>query len=366
MVALSPALLYKRQSGRRSSLQLPLERHLSTDIGDPAPGLAAQDPILLRDRIIAEAKLLFERAEVEAAVGRLRGLEYATIDETTIRLTDAFFRPWIVGDRKVVATFDPQRRPAQDEIVIIYGNYPHLFENLIINNPVKRHVASYWDLSHDHVEYDKRWEDVEKIYIINGDDRPDRYDSILRELALASAPFHRIERIGAVIERADKPRLAGTIGCLTNHLKILRHAISQGYAHILVLEDDFTFTSDVHRHLEDMREFFGRRYAYWICLLATSKYGPILPKDDLVSVSLQKCTNAAAFLVSRDGLEELLPVQEHALRCLTATGDMDQYAADRYWSVLQASGKFLVFKRKFGFQAASFSDIEGAVARYLD
>jgi hypothetical protein len=48
------------------------------------------------------------------------------------------------------------------------------------------------------------------------------------------------------------------------------------------------------------------------------------------------------------------------------TGDTVLYAADRCWSVLQPSGKFFVFSRKFGFQAAGFSDIEGKITRYLD
>ncbi len=59
-------------------------------------------------------------------------------------------------------------------------------------------------------------------------------------------------------------------------------------------------------------------------------------------------------------------MQEQALEQLIATRDPNRYATDRYWIVLQPEGRFLVFRRKMGFQVASFSDIERRVSRYLD
>jgi hypothetical protein len=336
---------------------------------DPVQNSAViDDPLLLRDRVIAEATVHFERGEAEIGIAALRRLETAAIDETTIRMTDAFFRQWIVRDRKVVASFDQHRIPAEHEIVIIYGNYPHIYDNLVINNPIRRHVASFWDLAHDSIEYDKSWDAVDQIYIINIDKRTDRLDAVLRELGSAKAPFHRITRISGAIPSDPAPnrKLAGQIACLESHLAVLRQAHERGFAHILVLEDDFCFTSELHRHMQDLAAFFERQYPYWICLLATSKYGPIFAKDDVVSLSFQPCTNTGAYLVSREGVRELLAVQEEALKRLITTGDFTQFAVDRYWSILQPSGKFLVFKRKFGFQHAGFSDIEGSVTRYLD
>jgi GR25 family glycosyltransferase involved in LPS biosynthesis len=326
------------------------------------------DPLYFRDRVIREATQCFGRAQPDAAIALLRNLEFAPIDATTLRLTDPFLRQFIARGRKIVASFDPARIPSLDEIVIIYGNYPHIFDNIVVNNPMKRHIASFWDIEHDVIEHDERWNPVEQIYVINADSRLDRRDSIFRELSLARAPFGRITRIPAIVpsDPSLSPQLSGTIGCLRSHIEVLRRALARGLDHILVLEDDFCFTSDLNHHMQDLHQFFERRYSYWICLLATSKHGKINQKDDLVSLSLQKCTNAGAYLVSRDGLEQLLPVWETALERLTNTGDTLQYAADRSWSVLQDSGKFLVFRRKFGFQTASYCDIEGSVSRYLD
>ena len=325
------------------------------------------DPELVRDQLISNAASRLN-SEPSSAIELLRSLSSLPIDETTLQATDPFFRPWIVDGRKVVGTFDPDRRPSEGEIIVIYGNYPHMFENVVVNNPMKRHVSMFWQLEHDTIEYDGRWDPISQIYIINADRRIDRYDSILRELAMAKAPFNRVSRMPAFIpaEPAWPLPILGAIGCLHSHLDVLRHAWETGFEHVMVLEDDFCFTSDREMHLQDLRTFFERRYSYLVCLLATSKYGRTVQRDDLISLSFQTCTNTTAYLVSRDGMHSLIPVYEAALDSLKATGDVIRYAADRCWSALQPSQRFFVFRRKFGFQAAGFSDIEGTITRYLD
>lgn len=317
--------------------------------------------------ILRRAEAHLEHGRSKAAIAVLKQLRSCTIDEKTIGAADRFFRPWIAGNRRVVASFDPDRRPGSDEIVVIYGNYPHIFENVVVNNPVKRHVSSFWDLEHDTVEYHPAWEAAEQIYVINIDKRTDRLHAVLRELAVAKAPFQRITRISAEVadEGTTNRQLAAQIACLGSHLKALAHAERGGYDNIVVLEDDFSFTSDRETHWQDLAAFFERRYAYWLCLLATSKYGPIAQKDDLVALSFQRCTNTSGYLVSREGIGKLIEVQTEALENLKSTGEF-RFAVDRHWTKLQPSGKFLVFRRKLGFQAASFSDIEGEVAQYFD
>lgn len=324
------------------------------------------DPLRVRDQVLHELSDLKSSGRGADVIALLRRLNEATIDETTIEATDPFLRQCADG-RRIVASFDPARAPGPDEVVIIYGNYPHMFENIVVNNPVKRHVSDFWRFNHDVVESDRRWSGVDKIYVINTDARKDRLDSVLRELAAARSPLDRTVRVRATEARwrLDK-RLALTIACLESHIEVLKQARAERCRIALILEDDFCFTSDLERHLGDLETFTRRAYDFWICLLSASKYGPAPDRDDLLCYALQPCTNAGAYLASRDGIEVLLPVQEEALKQLKRTGDRDRYAADRYWTVLQQSGKFLQFKRKFGFQAASFSDIERTVARYFD
>jgi hypothetical protein len=319
-----------------------------------------------RDRILSAAETHMEAGQLGEAATWLRRLEETTTDETTLAATDPYLSRLAHG-RRVVASFDPSRQPALDEVVIVYGNYPHMYANVVVNNPIRRHVSDFWTFRHDEVESDPRWSGVDQIFVINMDERSDRYDAFLRELALARAPLHRVTRVVACKPAAgDKTQLGGQIACLRSHIEALRKAQAGQYHHVLVLEDDFCFTSDIEQHLTDLAAFFGRRYLYWICLIATSKHGAIEPKDDLVSLSFQRVTNTAGHLVSREGIEQLLAVFESALDRLKATGDCSTAAVDRCWAVLQPSEKFFVFRRKFGFQASNFSNIEQSISRYLD
>ncbi len=328
--------------------------------------LLSKDPVILRDELIAEASCRFAQSDIAGGMTALTKLRWATIDSETLARTDPYLAQISAGKR-IVATCDPRRIPAENEIVIVYGNYPHIFENVVVNNPIKRHVATFGEFNYHEVEYDRRWDGVGQIYIINADHRPDRYDAVLRELASARAPFHRITRIPAIRDETTRlPPVDGQIGCLRSHIETLRRAKAEGLAHTLVLEDDFCFTTEIDAHMDDLQTFLRRGYEYLICLLATSKYGRIIAKDDLVSFSLQPCTNTGAYLVSAAGIDQLLPVQEFALERLKETHDTVTYSVDRCWSVLQASGQFLVFRRKFGFQSSSFSDIERSISRYLD
>ena len=102
-------------------------------------------------------------------------------------------------------------------VVIIYGNYPHIFGNVVVNNPIKRHVADFWSFHHDIVEYDERWNGIGRIFVVNVDARRDRYDGVLRELASARAPFHLITRVSArLIDPGALGGSGGQAACLVD------------------------------------------------------------------------------------------------------------------------------------------------------
>ena len=83
-------------------------------------------------------------------------------------------------------------------------------------------------------------------------------------------PFDRVTRIEAVKPGpGNHSQLDGSVACLCSHIETLRRALDAGYRNILVLEDDFCFTSDLEQHLTDLAVFFERSYPYWVCLIAT-------------------------------------------------------------------------------------------------
>ncbi|MBI2719030.1 MAG: glycosyltransferase family 25 protein [Rhizobiales bacterium] len=329
------------------------------------------DPEALRDRLIAAASQHLAAGRPEAALDSLRGLSAATIDETALAASDRLFAAGLRRAASRVATCDPARQPAPGEQVIVYGNYPHCYDNLLVNAQVRRHVSWFWNIPHDACEFDRAWDGIGRIYIINQSSRPDRLDMILNELARARAPFDRIEcyaaeEAGPADVTGAPPALRGAIGCLQSHLAVAGRIARSNHQHSLVLEDDFSFTSDLDLHRRDLAAFTQSSYDYAVCLLGTSKYGRLVPRDDLVCYSMQPCTNAEAYLVSPGGARDLLVIWREALAKLIETGEAGRYATDRSWCALQEGGRFLVFRRKMGFQASSYSSIEGGIARYFD
>jgi hypothetical protein len=332
----------------------------------PDEELLRLDPLELRDQLVAEAAADFDVGRVAEGIAALERLRLATVDEKTLDGTDAFLRR-IAGNRRIVATTNLARRPLENEVVIAYGSFPHSYENVVVNNPIRRHVGDFGDLPYDTFQFDERWSGISTIAIINDAHRLDRRDAVMGQLAAAHAPLDRVFWQPALPgEDTGNPALDGQVGCLRSHLSALKALTLETHEHALVLEDDFCFTSDLETHLDDVAEFTRRRYDYIVCLAATSKYGRVAPRDDLVSESRQPVTNAGGYLVSGAHVERLVAIQAEGLERLIATGDTSRFSADRYWALLQTEGRFLVLRRKLGYQAASFSDIERRVTRYLD
>src|SRR5437667_10839877 len=92
-----------------------------------------EDPMVLRDCILAESDDLLARSRIEEARTRLQQLRKGTIDDRTVDETDKLFARGLRAGRRVVATCDPTRTARPGEQVVIYGNYPYFFDNLLVN-----------------------------------------------------------------------------------------------------------------------------------------------------------------------------------------------------------------------------------------
>jgi len=316
------------------------------------------------DLTLAEAA--FEQGDKRALRDALSDKQYLNIDDDFLKSTDKFLSV-LRKDKSLVASFDYNRTPKDHEIVVIFGNYPHDFRNVIINNPIRRNFVDFKNFEFDVVESAPCWTNVDAIFIINLDSRVDRYYSTMRELTRMSAPLQKVQRISAVRETGDfDPDCAGAVGCLKSHIKAIEMAIQLNVKHALILEDDFTFTDEIDYNKHKIASFFGRRYRYNICLLGTSKYGELIDVDDIVSASIQPCTNTEGYFVSRDGLDKLLTCFKDGLNNLIQTRDHRRFAADRCWASLQDRRTFFAFKERIGLQSPGFSDIENAITCYLD
>ena len=306
----------------------------------------------------------FNQGLYEECQDILARFEFTNINEHVIANSNYLFP--LLG-KKVIGTTDPKREPAEDEIVVVYGNYLWSYDCLPHGNKVYRHSKYYQDIAHDDFEFDPAWNSVEVIYILNLEERVDRFMEIIVELAAMRAPLHRIYHYKAQKESVTGNREQDAhIGAQKNHLDVVNHFIAQGYEHGIIFEDDFTFTSRRSEHLADLKEFFSRNYDYCVGLVGSSQYHRYDAYDDLCYRSYQVCTTTSGYLLNKKSAPVIQRVFTEGHQKLVEGGNPNIYACDRYWAALQQDHLFLLFKRKFGYQRVNYSNITGKVDCHFD
>jgi len=260
--------------------------------------------------------------------------------------------------KKVVATFDDKREPAENEVVIVYGNYPDWHHALPCSSKLYRHVSWFFQLKHDVVEYNPCWESVETIYILNLKDRSDRLSDTLCALASVHAPLHRVHHY-----KAEKSGLAPYVGATKNHVDCMKHFMNSDAKHCLIVEDDIVFIDEKEHVWNTIRTFFERQYENNITFLSISRIGERQPLDDLLSVTKQACTTSAAYFLNKCTIELVCSVASEGLEKMQETNNHHTYCIDRYWSNLPS---LFYFKKKLVYQRPSFSNLTQSVNFHLD
>lgn len=285
----------------------------------------------------------------------LSQFEFAELDGHIYANSNFLFG--ILG-KKIVATFDYKREPLENEIVVVYGNYPDWHHALPCSSKLYRHVSMFFQLKHDVVEYHPSWESIDTIYILNLKERSDRYSDTLLALAAVHAPLHRVYHY-----KAEKDGLPPYVGATKNHVDVMKHFQESNAKTCLIVEDDIVFLDDKEHVWNNLVTFFERKYNYNIAFLSISKNGQRDPMDDLMSISKQPCTTSAAYFLNKETSKTVLDVADEGLRLMQETNNHHTYCIDRYWCKLP---DLLFFKKKLVYQRPSFSNLTKSVNFHLD
>lgn len=281
--------------------------------------------------------------------------EFAEITMHTIQNSNFLFG---IMNKRIVATFDESREPTEDEIVIVYGPYPDWHHELPYSRKLFRHVSLFEHMNHNIVEYDPAWEPVDKIYILNLEERHDRYCDILMSLASVGAPLHRIYHYKAKAGGDLHPYAGAT----KNHVDVVDHFCKSGLKHCLILEDDIMFI-DKPSVLSTLREFYSKPRDYTICFLSLSKTGRREPYNELLGQTFQKCTTSSGYFLQSTTAQTVSSVLSEGFNKMLETGDYHNYCVDRYWCSLP---NLFYFRKKLGFQRPSYSNTTRKVTAHLD
>lgn len=317
-------------------------------------------------------QICMENNELDAAAHVLGLYVYGLVDEGAIERSNAYLRRRIEGGWNVRACFDTSYTPAENEIVIYYGNYPHSVECLPATQKVYRHPIYFNMVDHTVVTYHSSWEPIERIYILTTESRIDRYYHILLELCRVGAPLHRIHKYCGGFTAYTGNHNQDKYACASkNHADVAADFVDRGYGACLVLEDDFSFISDIQHVHDSLTMFFTRsdHEAYrdfYVCFLSYSKWDLVEDCDELVSYNKQACTTSSGYLLQKATAPVIRDCQYEGVEAMSRGEAPGIYCCDRYWAKYNKDGKMLCFKRKLGFQYVTHSDIVNCANIHFD
>lgn len=258
----------------------------------------------------------------------------------------------------VIASFDSTIEPKEGEVVIYYGNYPDWHRALPTSNKIYRHVSKFFDVQHDKVLYHPCWEPVDTIYILNLEERVDRFYDTLLALASVHAPLHRVYHY-----RAKRDGLPPYVGATKNHVDVVGDFCDSNNKFALILEDDFVFIDDKKQVWKSIQSLWETPVPYDVCFLSISKYGERAPYSETLMKSHQTCTTSSGYILQKSTAKRVFDVIQTGLHKMQETGDHHTYCIDRYWSLLP---NLLCIRPKLGFQRPSYSNLLRSVSAHLD
>lgn len=130
------------------------------------------------------------------------------------------------------------------------------------------------------------------INLIERDDRMEEAQEQFEKVGLfGSVMFHRVER---------HPR-GGRYGCYNSHREVMQQALKDNIDTLLIFEDDVQFEDGWEQVVRDAKEFIDSGAEFDAFFLGSQIL--FVDEQHTSTVWRVKCTNAHAYVVSREGME---------------------------------------------------------------
>jgi len=192
---------------------------------------------------------------------------------------------------------------------------------------------------------------IERVVYINLDERVDRKLQVQQEL-LKVFPAYKIQRFAAIRDEV------GGIGCTMSHIAVLEMAKREGWRNVLIVEDDFVWSSSIDASSKVLMRLLFKPYDAIVLGGTWVKYDPN-------TLKLESCQTTTAYIVASDYIDHMLENYNEGLQKFRETGDYPTYALDQYWKRLHASGRWYIVMPIMAAQRPGYSDIEKRNVNYL-
>jgi GR25 family glycosyltransferase involved in LPS biosynthesis len=198
---------------------------------------------------------------------------------------------------------------------------------------------------------------VDIVYVINLDDRVDRYDGFMIDIEKVGLTS-KVERVSAI--KHD----IGIIGCGKSHILTLEKFLESGKDSALICEDDLRWR-DYNKVIEILEKI--NTVDYDIICFSTNPGSCDFKIDKSEYNFLHKARGlqtTSCYLITREFAPILLDTMREGLMMLEKTRDIPMYALDQYWKILQPQSKWFLTNPILGYQCEGYSDIEKRNVNY--
>jgi glycosyl transferase family 25 len=193
---------------------------------------------------------------------------------------------------------------------------------------------------------------LDSVVVINLATRPDRLAGFTAEMERLGMDARRFEAV---------PHEHGMVGCTRSHVACLEEMIANGWAAMMVCEDDARFLVD-RRELDLVVDRFLDDPGSDLACLAYNHFG-VEPHDSLFLRATDTQTTAC-YVVKASIAPALLATWRRSAAALAEGRSTPQDNLDLAWKRLQRAYTFVIPVRRVARQEDGFSDIERRVVQY--
>jgi GR25 family glycosyltransferase involved in LPS biosynthesis len=190
----------------------------------------------------------------------------------------------------------------------------------------------------------------EKIYCINLDRRPDRWERASNHFEDVGIIVERFSAIdGTIIDNQSELKNNGAYGCALSHRDIIIKCKLDNVKNVLILEDDVVFRQNFQDHVKENFE----KLTSWdmIYLGGQHKRKPLYISDGLFK--LKKCLATHAYAVSCNFYDEYLKITSNMRRPIDVNLAESQSSCDCYVLTMRDENYTCMTYQEIG-----YSDIE--------
>lgn len=232
-------------------------------------------------------------------------------------------------------------------IVILIILFVFLLLKKLNKNQNKKHTENFENQTK--INKNQGINKVDQILFINLDNRPDRLEAITNQLKSQGADMNKVHRIPAHYTPGN-----GHYGCAKSHRDTLKYALEKGYETVLVLEDDFKFSTKSEETNDLFEKVLSVPKNEWDVILLTHLHGKNEPTKYQFLNKITEAQTSSGYIIHKNYYEILINTFQKCIDNMktekTSKVNHEEWALDQVWKINQKEDKWMVFNPLIGKQ----------------